>query len=68
MPTNFKTNRGLLQHQSFCRKRNRENNINGKSDKHDSNGNGGYEPYFWNDVRGTVFEKDFNDAYKKIVH
>ena len=24
--------------------------------------------YFWNDVRGTVFEKDLNDAYEKIVH
>ena len=78
----FKTNRGLLQHLSFCRKRNRENNINfntaingsnniaatnDKSDSHDSNGNGGYETYFWNDVRGTLFEKDLNDAYEKII-
>ena len=59
---------------SFCRKRNRENNINSntvindtnkvvvandKSNSHKSNGNGGYKMYFWNDVRGTVF---------KIVH
>ena len=59
---------------SFCRKRNRENNINSntvindtnkvvvandKSNSHKFNGNGGYEMYFWNDVRGTVF---------KIVH
>ena len=59
---------------SFCRKRNRENNINSntvindtnkvvvandKINSHKSNGNGGYEMYFWNDVRGTVF---------KIVH
>ena len=59
---------------SFCRKRNRENNINSntvindtnkvvvandKSKSHKSNGNGGYKMYFWNDVRGTVF---------KIVH
>ena len=79
----FKTNRGLLQHVSFYRKRNRENNINSntaindsnnisatkdKSDSHDSNGNGDYETYFWNDVRGTVFEKDLTNAYKKIVH
>ena len=77
------TNRGLLQHLSFCRKRNRENNINSntaindsnniaatndKSESHDSNGNGDYETYFWNDVRGTVFEKDSNDANEKIVH
>ena len=68
---------------SFCRKRNKENNINSntaindssniaatndKSDSHDSNGNRDYETYFWSDVRGTVFEKDLNDAYEKIVH
>ena len=79
----FKTNRGLLQHQGFCRKKNRENTISSntaindsnniaatsdKSDSHDSNGNGDYETYFWNDVRGTVFEKDLTDAYEKIVH
>ena len=77
----FKTNRWLLQHLSFCRKRNRENNINSntaindniaatkdKSDSHDPNGNGDYETYFWNDVRGIVFEKDLTDVYKKIVH
>ena len=60
----FKTNRGLLQHLSFCRKRNRENTINsnaindnnnaavisGKSDNHDYIGNGDYETYIWNDV------------------
>ena len=79
----FKTNRGLLQHLSFCRKRNRENKINSntaindsnnkaaandESDSHDSNGNRDYETYFWNDVRETVFEKDLSDAYEKIVH
>ena len=79
----FKTNRGLLQHLSFCRKRNRENKINSNtaindsnnkaaandgSDSHDSNGNRDYETYFWNDVRETVFEKDLSDAYEKIVH
>ena len=79
----FKTKRGLLQRLSFCRKRNRENKINSntaindsnnkaaandESDSHDSNGNGDYETYFWNDVRETVFEKDFSDAYEKIVH
>ena len=41
---------------------------NDKSDSCDSNGNADYETYFWNDVRGTVFEKDLNDAYEKIVH
>ena len=41
---------------------------NDKSDSHDSSGNGGYETYFWNDVRRTVFKKDLNDAYEKIVH
>ena len=69
----FKTNRGLPQHLSFCRKRNRKNTINpntaindsnniaatsDKSDNYNSNGNGDYETYFWNDARGTVFEKD----------
>ena len=56
----FKTNRGLLQHLSFCRRRNREyvnsdtvindsNNIaadNDNSDCHDSNGNGITKPTF----------------------
>ena len=57
----FKTNRGLLQHLSFRRKRNRENTINSntaindsnniaatsdKSKGHNSNGNGDYETYF----------------------
>ena len=57
----FKTNRGLLQHLSFCRNKNRENNINSntainessiivaandKSDSHESNENGSYETYF----------------------
>ena len=61
----FKTNRGLLQYLSFCRKRNRENTINSnvaingshntaatssKSDKHDYIGNGDYEIYIWNDI------------------
>ena len=79
----FKTNRGLLQHLSFCRKRNRENNINSntaidgsnsrdaandKSDSHNSNRNGGYKRYFWNDVRGTVFKKNLNDAYEKMAY
>ena len=67
----FKTNRGLQQHLSFCRKINDSNNIaatSDKSDSHDSNGNGNYETYFWNDVRGTVFEKDLTDAHEKIVH
>ena len=69
----FKTNRGLLQHLSFCRNRNRESNIssntaindsnnivvaNDKSDSHDSSGNRGYEIYFWKDMRGAAFEKD----------
>ena len=77
----FKTNRALLQHLKFCRKRNIENNINSntaingsnnivaatdKSDSHDSNGNGAYETYFWKDVRATVFEKDLNDKIEKI--
>ena len=79
----FKTSRGLLQHLSFCRDRNRENNINSntaindsnniaatsdKSDSHDSSGNGDYETYVWNDVHGTVCEKDLTDAYEKILH
>ena len=61
----FKTNKGLLQHLSFCRKRNRENTINsnaaindsnkaaatsGKSENHDYIRNGDYETYIWNDV------------------
>ena len=79
----FKTNRALLQHLSFCRKRNTENTINSntaindsnniaatsdQSDSHDFNGNGDYKTFFWNDIRGTVFEKDLTDPYKKIVH
>ena len=79
----IKTNRELLQHLSFCRKRNRENNINSntaidgsnsreaandKSDSHNSNRNGGYKRYFWNDVRGTVFKKNLNDAYEKMAY
>ena len=50
---------------------NDSNNIaatSGKSDSHDPSGNGDYETYFWNDVRGAVFEKDLTDAYEKIVH
>ena len=61
----FKTNRGLLQHLSFCRKRNRENTINPNAAINDSNnaaatscesdnddyiGNGDCETYIWNDV------------------
>ena len=56
---------GLLQHLSFCRKRNRENIINsnaaindsnnpaatsGKSDNYNYIGNGDYETYIWKDV------------------
>ena len=65
----FKTNRGLLQHLSFCRKRNRENTINsnaaindsnnaaatsGKSDNHNYIRNGDYKTYIWNMFRGTI--------------
>ena len=39
-----------------------------KSDSHDSSGNGNQETYFWNEVRGTVFEIDLPDAYENIVH
>ena len=79
----FKTNGGLLQYLSFCRKRNREYNINSNtaindsnnmaadndnSTSHNSNGDGDHETYFWNEVRETLFEKDLTDAYEKIVH
>ena len=79
----LKTNRGLLQRLIFCRKRNREYNINSNtaindsnnivadndnSASHDSNGDGDHETYFWNKIRGTVFDKDLTDAYGKIVH
>ena len=79
----FKTNRGLLLHLSFCRRRNRKYNINSNtafndnnniaadndnSDSHDSNGNRNHETYFWNEDRGTVFEKNLTDTYEKIVH
>ena len=49
---------------------NDSNNIavdNDNSDSHDSNGNGDHETYFWNEVRGTEFEKDLADAYEEIV-
>ena len=35
---------------------------------YNANANGGYETQFWNDVRGTVFEKDLNNGYENIVH
>ena len=71
----FKTNRGLLQHLSFCRRRNRKYNINSDtvindsnniaadndSDCHDANGNQDHETYFWNKVRGAVLEKALTD-------
>ena len=79
----FKTNRGLLRHLSFCRRRNvkyntnsnttnnSSNNIptdNDNSDSHDSNGNGDHETCFWNEDRGTVFEKDLPNSFERIVH
>ena len=47
------------------------NNIeadNDNSDSYDSSGNGDQENYFWNKVRGTIFEKHLADAYEKIAH
>ena len=43
---------------------------NDNSTSHNSNEDGDYETYFWNEVRETLFEKDLTDASKdeKIVH
>ena len=79
----FKTNTVLLQHPSLCRRRIREYNINSNnaindnnniaadndnSNRHESSGNGSHETYFWNEVRGAVFEKCLTNVYEKVVH
>ena len=88
----FRTNRGLLQHLNYCRRRNRNQgdnpngNIQTNNDNHDNlnnnevdeinnatnsrqnNQNANQENFYWNDVAGTKFANELNNAYGKIVH
>ena len=79
----FKTNRGLLQNLSFCRRRKRENKINPNAaindnnniaavnDKSDSQAlteTGIMKPTSGTMSVETVFVKDLTNAYKKISH
>ena len=72
----FKTNRGLLQHLNFCRRRNSdleqtviEPEVRGNHsyDYGEGHSDGDQERFYWNKVAGSRFEALIHDAYEKII-
>ena len=69
----FRTNRGLLQHLNFCRRRNNDGHHTNEpavaitTDNSDRHHDQDQESFYWNEIPGSRFEVLINDAYEKIT-
>ena len=70
----FRTNRGLLQHLNFCRRRNNDGQQTNNepdvliaNDDTERPNNQEQERFYWNEIPGSRFEVLINDAYEKIT-